>query len=205
VLSLRHKEGGQQPAFGRAVAGQAGFAGRQVLDVVGQLTVQEMGGLFAVQCDQALIGDGDSRRPTGSIQGLRLGRYNSFQRHNFFDLSIKALSLRAHYSDVEQIASDAAQNMTLALPARTGKLRFVDNRPLSVPTMAFVKKIFILLFWARWPAQAILCTGRSSPSSARIEAIEFTIAPGSGAHAAGQQIAEAGRPSSPCCSICWRA
>jgi hypothetical protein len=49
-------EGGQQPALGRAVAGQARLAGRQVLDVLRQLAVQELAGVFALGADHAPIG-----------------------------------------------------------------------------------------------------------------------------------------------------
>ncbi|WP_154378766.1 endolytic transglycosylase MltG [Duganella guangzhouensis] len=64
--------------------------------------------------------------------------------------------------------------------------------------MAFIKKIiglFVLLallggaYFIYWSKQPII------PDEA--EAIEFTITPGSGAHAAGQQIAEAGVPIQP--------
>ncbi len=64
--------------------------------------------------------------------------------------------------------------------------------------MAFIKKIITLCimlaiaaggYFMYWSQHAII--------GDEIEAIEFTIAPGSGAHAAGQQIAEAGVPIEP--------
>ncbi|MQA37140.1 endolytic transglycosylase MltG [Rugamonas aquatica] len=64
--------------------------------------------------------------------------------------------------------------------------------------MAFIKKIITLCimlaiagggYFVYWSQHPII--------GDEIEAIEFTIAPGSGAHAAGQQIAEAGVPIEP--------
>ncbi|WP_199538632.1 MULTISPECIES: endolytic transglycosylase MltG [unclassified Duganella] len=64
--------------------------------------------------------------------------------------------------------------------------------------MAFIKKIITLCimlaivgggYFMYWSQHPII--------GDEIEAIEFTIAPGSGAHAAGQQIAEAGVPIEP--------
>ena len=64
--------------------------------------------------------------------------------------------------------------------------------------MAFIKKIITLCimlalagggYFVYWAQHAIIAD--------EIEPIEFSIAPGSGAHAAGQQIAEAGVPMQP--------
>jgi hypothetical protein len=52
-----HQEGGLQAAFRRAVAGQPRFVRAQVFDVVGQLVVQETGGVLAADGDQAEVGD----------------------------------------------------------------------------------------------------------------------------------------------------
>lgn len=66
--------------------------------------------------------------------------------------------------------------------------------------MALIKKIVVASLivalagggsFAYWAKQPI------TPLDAAAEAIPFTIAPGSGAHAAGQQIAEAGVPITP--------
>jgi hypothetical protein len=46
-----------QAAFRRAIAGQAGFVRAEVLDVVGQLVMQETGGINAGDGDQAKVGD----------------------------------------------------------------------------------------------------------------------------------------------------
>ncbi len=53
-----HQKTGQQAALGRAVAGQAHLLLVQVLDVVGQLAMQETGRFVAAQADQALVRDG---------------------------------------------------------------------------------------------------------------------------------------------------
>ncbi|MFC0170361.1 endolytic transglycosylase MltG [Pseudoduganella danionis] len=64
--------------------------------------------------------------------------------------------------------------------------------------MAFVKKIFILLFLGTLAGAGYFMYWSQHPIVGdEIEPIEFSIAPGSGAHAAGQQIAEAGAPVQP--------
>jgi hypothetical protein len=53
------------------------------------------------------------------LSGAAGGVKSSFQEAIIFNLlTVKALSLRAHYSDVAQNASDAAQNEPLADSAR---------------------------------------------------------------------------------------
>jgi hypothetical protein len=52
-----HQERRQQTAFRRAVAGQAHLVQAQVLNVVGQLVVQEAGRFLAVERNQAKVGD----------------------------------------------------------------------------------------------------------------------------------------------------
>jgi hypothetical protein len=53
------------------------------------------------------------------VSGWDGGAKSSFQEDIIsINLTIKALSLRAHYSDVARIASDAAQNAALAQRAK---------------------------------------------------------------------------------------
>jgi hypothetical protein len=55
----RHiRKRGLQAALRRAIAGQPRLARAEVLDVVGQLVVQEGGGVVAGDRDQAEVGDG---------------------------------------------------------------------------------------------------------------------------------------------------
>ncbi|MYM39617.1 endolytic transglycosylase MltG [Duganella qianjiadongensis] len=64
--------------------------------------------------------------------------------------------------------------------------------------MAFVKKIIILLFMSALAGAGYFMYWSQHPIVGdEVEAIEFSITPGSGAHAAGQQIAEAGAPVQP--------
>ncbi|SPA40482.1 hypothetical protein CBM2606_A70101 [Cupriavidus taiwanensis] len=66
-----HQEGGQQPALGRAVAGQARRARRQVVDRVGQLGVQEAGGIVARHADEAEPGRGANH--AAGLQRVKVG------------------------------------------------------------------------------------------------------------------------------------
>jgi len=64
--------------------------------------------------------------------------------------------------------------------------------------MAFIKKIIILLFLSAFAGAGYFMYWSQHPIVGdEVEPIEFSIAPGSGAHAAGQQIAEAGAPVQP--------
>ncbi|MBV6324307.1 endolytic transglycosylase MltG [Duganella violaceipulchra] len=64
--------------------------------------------------------------------------------------------------------------------------------------MAFIKKIITLCIMLAIAGGGYFIYWSQHPIIGdEIEAIEFTIAPGSGAHAAGQQIAEAGVPIEP--------
>jgi len=64
--------------------------------------------------------------------------------------------------------------------------------------MAFIKKIITLCIMLAIAGGGYFMYWSQHPIIGdEIEAIEFTIAPGSGAHAAGQQIAEAGVPIEP--------
>ncbi|WP_348698143.1 endolytic transglycosylase MltG [Duganella fentianensis] len=64
--------------------------------------------------------------------------------------------------------------------------------------MAFVKKIFILLVLGTLASAGYFMYWSQHPIIGdEVEPIEFSIVPGSGAHAAGQQIAEAGAPVQP--------
>jgi UPF0755 protein len=64
--------------------------------------------------------------------------------------------------------------------------------------MAFIKKIITLCIVLAIAGGGYFMYWSQNPiTGAEVEAIEFSIAPGSGAHAAGQQIAEAGIPIEP--------
>jgi UPF0755 protein len=63
--------------------------------------------------------------------------------------------------------------------------------------MAFIKKTLVLAILAAGAAAAGFAWWAEQPITTEEPAIEFTISPGSGAHAAGQQIAEAGVPIQP--------
>ena len=64
--------------------------------------------------------------------------------------------------------------------------------------MAFIKKIITLCILVALAAGAYFVYWQQAPIlSGDTAAIDFTIVPGSGAHAAGQQIAEAGVPIQP--------
>ncbi|CAN7323306.1 endolytic transglycosylase MltG [Pseudoduganella sp. LjRoot289] len=63
--------------------------------------------------------------------------------------------------------------------------------------MAFIKKTIVLGFLVAAAAGGGFAWWAKQPITTEEPAIEFTIAPGSGAHAAGQQIAEAGIPIEP--------
>ena len=63
--------------------------------------------------------------------------------------------------------------------------------------MAFIKKTIVLGFLVAAAAGGGFAWWANQPITTEEPAIEFTIAPGSGAHAAGQQIAESGIPIQP--------
>ena len=63
--------------------------------------------------------------------------------------------------------------------------------------MAFIKKVFISTVIVALAAGGGFAYWAGQPITAPQEAIDFTIEPGSGAHAAGQQIADAGVPIEP--------
>ena len=63
--------------------------------------------------------------------------------------------------------------------------------------MAFIKKVFISTVIVALAAGGGFAYWAGQPITAHQEAIDFTIEPGSGAHAAGQQIADAGVPIEP--------
>jgi hypothetical protein len=71
-----HQEAGHQPALGRAVAGQAGRARGQVFNGIGELAVQESGGIIASHADQAeAAGRGDDTGGAGcrlSVEGRKI-------------------------------------------------------------------------------------------------------------------------------------
>ena len=64
--------------------------------------------------------------------------------------------------------------------------------------MAFIKKIIGLCFVLALAGGGYFMYWTQQPiTGPEAEAIEFSVIPGSGAHAAGQQIAEAGVPIRP--------
>ncbi|PHV05840.1 aminodeoxychorismate lyase [Janthinobacterium sp. BJB412] len=63
--------------------------------------------------------------------------------------------------------------------------------------MAFIKKIIVSGMIVAVAAGGYFAYWATDPITTEEPAIEFSIAPGSGAHAAGQQIAEAGVPIEP--------
>jgi UPF0755 protein len=63
--------------------------------------------------------------------------------------------------------------------------------------MAFIKTVFLGSMVAAAAAGAGFAYWAQQPITDQEPAVEFTITPGSGAHAAGQQIAEAGVPIEP--------
>ncbi|MCY1294313.1 hypothetical protein D9M70_436050 [compost metagenome] len=66
-----HQEGGEQAPLGRTVAGQARGARLQVLDRIGELGVQEAGGIVAGHADQSEPGGGAD--DSAGLQGFRAG------------------------------------------------------------------------------------------------------------------------------------
>ncbi|MEM8517391.1 UPF0755 protein [Janthinobacterium sp. CAN_S7] len=74
---------------------------------------------------------------------------------------------------------------------------FASARITRIGTMAFFKKLVVSSLIAAIGVGATFVYWAQQPITAQGEAIAFTITPGSGAHAAGQQIADAGVPIVP--------